>query len=90
MTSSLNVCWIILLHKDKCSLYTSSKKLLFARVTDNTENHNWSKFTEQLTLVCPGSVHISTLQLKHLKIENHLGKGDRKIVKDREVSHMIP
>lgn len=37
MTSSLNVCWIILIDTDKCSLYTSSQKLLFARVTDNTK-----------------------------------------------------
>lgn len=90
MTLSLKVCWIILIHTDKCSLYTSSKKLLFARVRDSTENYNWSKFTEQLTLLCSGSVHISTLQLKHLKIGNHLGKGAGKIVSKREASHKIP
>lgn len=72
MTSYLKVCWIILIHTGKYSLYTSSKKFLFVRVRDSTENHNWSKFTEQLTLFCSGSAHISTLQLKYLKIRNHL------------------
>lgn len=70
---------------DKCSLYTSSRKLLFATDEDHYRNHSWSKCRD--VKQSPWGYIGKTLV--HLRLSECCGRGEGKVVRARESGNFL-
>lgn len=64
-------------------------KLLFFAAEVITENYNRSECRDQLTVSYPLPVYTSTMTPFHLRLKEHHGRGDRKIIKALRPGYLL-